>query len=172
MCARELLGRPQAKRTSPNTLRLMVRARTVPLTIQESTRWNTRSQHATEADLLAVGLNERERMWTYVLRFGFWSALASGRDNNCNVCSDAAEAGPFVSEASLWRNGGRLSVDVKSRVGRAENAHDVHGNFLKNRKYGLRSCDFLPMFRHCGYLWLLHRKILQWILKHEISASR
>ena len=38
------------------------------------------------------------------------------KGNNCNICSNAAEASPFVSEAYLWRDGGRMSVDVKSRV--------------------------------------------------------
>ena len=169
----------------------ILRTRSAWMTAQAK-GWDTSSQDATEADLLAVGLNAREkRMWTYVLWLGFWSALAPGSDfngdianescsndrtsqgmryeftrcrrsrsacgrvkcsweenvdvcslirvligvapwkgNNCDIFSNAAEASPFVSEAYLWRDGGRISVDVKSRVRRAENAHYLLLHFV------------------------------------------
>ena len=47
------------------------------------------------------------------------------KGNNCNICSNAAEVSPFVSEAYLWRDGGRISVDVKFCARRAENARDL-----------------------------------------------
>ena len=47
------------------------------------------------------------------------------KSNNCNICSNAAEVSPFVSEAYLWRDGGRISVDVKFCARRAENARDL-----------------------------------------------